>query len=92
MQIPLKALIFIVLFLMIFSFLIFYMSIRPQKIITNLKPSDLGLKYEEEIDFIPMGSDQPPFNRFWDPRPISIAYFQYPRGICRRQQRGWLPG
>ncbi len=47
MQILLKALIFILLFLIIFSFLIFLISIHPQKIITNLVPSDLGLKYEE---------------------------------------------
>ena len=47
MQIWLKILIYILLFLVIFSFLIFYMSIHPIKIITNLVPSDLGLKYEE---------------------------------------------
>ena len=47
MQIWLKVLIFIALFLVIFSLLIFFMSIHPQKIITNLAPSDLGLKYEE---------------------------------------------
>ena len=47
MQIWLKVLIFVVLFLIIFSFLIFLMSIHPIKIITNLIPSDLGLKYEE---------------------------------------------
>ncbi|MBS3105360.1 alpha/beta fold hydrolase [Candidatus Woesearchaeota archaeon] len=47
MQILIKVFVFIVLFMVIFSFLIFFMSIHPQKIITNLKPSDLGLKYEE---------------------------------------------
>jgi len=50
MQILLKVFIFIVLWLIIFSLLTFYMSIRPQKIITNLVPSDLGLEYEE-VDF-----------------------------------------
>ena len=47
MQIWLKVLIFIVLFLIIFSFLTFLMSIHPKKIITNLEPSDLNLDYEE---------------------------------------------
>jgi len=47
MQIWLKVLIFVALFLIIFSFLIFLMSIHPMKIITNLKPSELGLKYED---------------------------------------------
>ena len=47
MQIWLKVFVFIVLFMVIFSFLIFLMSIHPKKIITNLIPSDLGLKYEE---------------------------------------------
>lgn len=47
MQVWLKVLLFIVLFLLIFSFLIFFMSIHPMKIVTNLKPADLGLKYEE---------------------------------------------
>ena len=47
MQILIKVLVFIALFLIIFSFLIFFMSIHPQKIITDLIPSDLGLKYEE---------------------------------------------
>ena len=42
-----KILIFIMLFLILFSFLTFILSIRPRKIITNLKPSDIGLKYEE---------------------------------------------
>lgn len=50
MQIWLKVFVFIVLFLIIFSLLIFFMSIHPQKIITDLAPSDIGLKYEE-IDF-----------------------------------------
>ena len=47
MQIWLKILIFIVVWLIIFSLFTFYMSIRPQKIITELEPSDLGLEYEE---------------------------------------------
>ncbi|MBI2650044.1 alpha/beta hydrolase [Candidatus Woesearchaeota archaeon] len=47
MQVWLKVLVFIALFLIIFSFLIFLMSIHPQKIITDLTPPDLGLKYEE---------------------------------------------
>ncbi len=47
MQILLKILVYLVVFMVIFSLLIFYMSIRPQKIITDLEPSDLGLKYEE---------------------------------------------
>lgn len=47
MQIWLKVLIFIVLWLIIFSLFAFYMSIKPQKIMTDLEPSDLGLKYEE---------------------------------------------
>ncbi|MBI2658539.1 alpha/beta fold hydrolase [Candidatus Woesearchaeota archaeon] len=47
MQILLKVFVFIALFLIIFSLLIFFMSIHPQKIITDLIPSDFGLKYEE---------------------------------------------
>src|SRR3989344_4366757 len=47
MELWLKILLFIILFLIIFSLLTFYMSIRPQKIATNLEPSDLGLQYEE---------------------------------------------
>ncbi len=47
MQLLLKIIIYVVLFLIIFSLFTFYMSINPQKIITNLKPSDLGLEYEE---------------------------------------------
>ena len=47
MQIYIKILIYIVLFLIIFSLLMFYISVYPFKIITNLLPSDLGLKYEE---------------------------------------------
>ena len=47
MQLWIKILLFIALFLIIFSLLTFYMSIRPIKIITKLEPSDLGLKYEE---------------------------------------------
>src|SRR3989344_4582516 len=49
MQVWLKVLIFIALWLIIFSLLIFYMSIHPQKIITNLAPSDFGLNYEEVL-------------------------------------------
>lgn len=50
MQIYFKVLVFVASFLIILSLLIFYMSIHPQKIITNLNPSDLGLKYGE-VDF-----------------------------------------
>ena len=47
MQIWLKLLIYVVLFLVFFSLFTFLMSIRPQKIITDLGPSDLGLNYED---------------------------------------------
>ena len=47
MQILIKLLIFIALFLIFFSLFTFYMSIHPQKIITNLNPSDLDLEYED---------------------------------------------
>jgi len=47
MQVWFKVLVFVALFLIIFSLLIFFMSIHPQKIITDLIPSDLGLRYEE---------------------------------------------
>ena len=47
MLIYLKILIFVVSFLILFSLLMFYISIRPFKIKTNLIPSDLNLKYEE---------------------------------------------
>ncbi|MBI2653854.1 alpha/beta fold hydrolase [Candidatus Woesearchaeota archaeon] len=47
MQIWLKVLIFIALWFILFSLWTFYMSIHPQQIITDLLPSDLGLKYEE---------------------------------------------
>jgi len=47
MQIWLKILVYIVVFMIIFSLLIFYMSIKPHKIVTDLEPSDLGLEYEE---------------------------------------------
>lgn len=47
MQIYLKILVFVVLFLILFSLFTFFMSIHPAKIITNLEPSDLGLEYEE---------------------------------------------
>jgi len=49
MQPLIKILIFIALFLILFSLFTFFMSIRPTKIITNLIPSDLGLKAEEII-------------------------------------------
>ena len=42
-----KIIMFIALFLILLSLLTFYMSIHPQKIITNLEPSNLGLKCEE---------------------------------------------
>ena len=47
MQIWLKVLIFVALWLILVSLLTFYMSIRPAKMMTNLLPSDFGLKYEE---------------------------------------------
>ena len=47
MQLLLKILIFIIVWLILFSLFTFFMSIHPQKIITDLVPSDLGLKYEE---------------------------------------------
>lgn len=50
MQIWIKVLIFIALWLIIFSLFTFYTSVfTPQKgmYLTNLTPSDLGLKYEE---------------------------------------------
>ena len=47
MQILIKVLFFVIAFLILFSLLIFYISIRPFKIKTNLIPSDLNLKYEE---------------------------------------------
>jgi len=47
MQIYLKILVFLILFLIFFSLFTFFMSIYPPKIITNLVPSDLGLKHEE---------------------------------------------
>lgn len=50
MQLWIKVLVFIALFLIIFSLLTFYMSIHPSKIITELEPSGLGLDYEE-IEF-----------------------------------------
>jgi uncharacterized protein len=46
MQLWIKIPLFIALFLIVFSLIAFYMSIRPAKIVTNLRPSDLGLKYE----------------------------------------------
>jgi len=46
MQILIKILIFIALFLVLFSLFTFFMSIHPPKIITNIEPSDLGLEYE----------------------------------------------
>ncbi len=47
MQIYIKILIFILVWLIFFSLFTFYMSIKPRKIITELNPSDLGLRYEE---------------------------------------------
>ena len=47
MQLWLKILVFVVLWLILVSLLTFYMSIRPAKMITNLLPSDFSLKYEE---------------------------------------------
>lgn len=47
MQAWLKVLLLIALFIIIFSLLTFYTSIRPPKIATNLAPADLGLKHEE---------------------------------------------
>ncbi len=47
MQLLIKVLIFILLFLVFLSLSAFFMSIRPMKIITNREPSDLGLEYEE---------------------------------------------
>ena len=47
MQLVIKIALLILLFLILFSLLTFFMSIHPPKIITNLIPSDLGLKYEE---------------------------------------------
>ena len=47
MQILIKILLYLILFLVVFSLIIFFMSIHPQKIITDLEPSDLGLKYEK---------------------------------------------
>jgi len=49
MEIWIRVIIFIALFIIFFSLFTFFMSIRPAKIITNLKPLDLGLKYEEII-------------------------------------------
>ena len=47
MQLWLKILVFVVIWLILVSLLTFYISIRPAKMITNLLPSDFGLKYEE---------------------------------------------
>lgn len=47
MQIYLKILLFIALFLILLSLFAFFMAIRPIKIITKLEPSDLGLVAEE---------------------------------------------
>jgi len=47
MPVFIKVLIFIALFLIMFSLFAFYISIHPPKIITYLEPSDLGLKYED---------------------------------------------
>ena len=47
MQILIKVLFFVIAFLILFSLLIFYISIRPFKMKTNLIPPDFGLEYEE---------------------------------------------
>jgi hypothetical protein len=47
MQLIIKILFFIVLWIVIFSFLTFYISIKPRKIVTDADPSDFGLEYEE---------------------------------------------
>ncbi len=47
MQLWLKVLVFVVIWLILVSLLTFYMSIRPAKMITNLLPSDFGLEYGE---------------------------------------------
>lgn len=47
MPVFIKVLIFIALFLIMFSLFAFYMSVHPPKIITYLEPADLGLKYED---------------------------------------------
>lgn len=49
MQLWLKAFIFILLFLIVFSMFTFYTTTHPRKIMTDLKPSDLGLEYEEVV-------------------------------------------
>ena len=49
MQILFKIFIFILVFLILFSLFTFFMSVHPPKIITELEPSDLGLKYEEIV-------------------------------------------
>lgn len=47
MQLWLKLFIFVLLWIILFSLFTFYMSIHPQKIVTELEPSDFGLEYEE---------------------------------------------
>ncbi len=47
MQLLIKILIFFLLWAIFLSLFTFYRSVHPAKIITNLVPSDLGLKYEE---------------------------------------------
>ena len=47
MQLWLKIIIFVMLWLILFSLFTFYTSIHPREIKTDLVPSDLGLKYEE---------------------------------------------
>jgi len=47
MQLWIKIIIFVLLWLILFSLFTFYMSIHPQKIVTEFEPSDFGLEYEE---------------------------------------------
>lgn len=47
MQVWFKVLLFILMFLVVLSFFTFVMSIFPRQIVTDLIPSDLGLKYWE---------------------------------------------
>ena len=49
MQIWIKAFVFLIVLLVLFSLFTFYISTHPMRIITNLKPSDLGLRYEEVV-------------------------------------------
>lgn len=47
MQIWIKAIFVFVSLFILLSLITFYQAIKPTKIVTNLIPSDLGLKYEE---------------------------------------------